>query len=129
MKLKQWWRAHRPTKRRIIQLYAALLFNANIKGFATGKIYKGSFKNICAPGINCYSCPGAVASCPMGALQNALTESGNKLPFYMIGIVLSALRAVDLWIPLPFWADPGSAPQDQDPQTQKESGDAGAVLL
>lgn len=88
MKLKQWWQAHKPSKRRIIQLYAALLFNANLKGFKTGKIYKGDFKNICAPGINCYSCPGAVGACPLGALQNALTESGNKLPFYMVGIVL-----------------------------------------
>ena len=42
-----------PTKRRLIQLYAALLTNANIKGFATGQIYQGPMKNACAPGLNC----------------------------------------------------------------------------
>ena len=42
-----------PTKRRLIQLYAALLFNANLKGFANGRIYLGGAKNLCAPGLNC----------------------------------------------------------------------------
>ena len=35
---KQWLSDHKPTKRRIIQLYAALLTNANLKGFGSGKI-------------------------------------------------------------------------------------------
>ena len=61
-----------PTKRRLIQLYAALLTNANIKGFFTGQIYKGPLKTVCSPGLNCYSCPGAAGACPLGALQNAI---------------------------------------------------------
>jgi ferredoxin len=77
-----------PTKRRLIQLYSALLFNANIKGFFNGKIYKGPLKNMCAPGINCYSCPGASAACPLGALQNSLAESNKRAPYYMFGIIL-----------------------------------------
>lgn len=77
-----------PSKRRIIQLYAALLHNANIKGFVTGEIFKGNSKNVCAPGLNCYSCPGAVAACPLGSLQNALAESKTKLPTYVLGIIL-----------------------------------------
>ncbi len=77
-----------PTKRRLIQLYAALLTNANIKGFASGKIYQGGVKNICAPGLNCYSCPGASAACPLGALQNALANSGARLPYYVFGILV-----------------------------------------
>ena len=77
-----------PSKRKLIQLYAALLFNANIKGFVSGKIYKGGSKNICAPGINCYSCPGAVGACPLGSLQNALGSSQHRAPFYVIGILL-----------------------------------------
>lgn len=88
MKIKQWWQAHKPSKRRLIQLYAALLFNANIKGFKTGRIYKGPLKNICTPGLNCYSCPGASGACPLGALQNALSSSNNTVPFYMLGIIL-----------------------------------------
>ena len=77
-----------PSKRKLIQLYAALLFNANLQGFFNGKIYKGPTKNICAPGINCYSCPGAVGACPLGALQNALGASQKNVPFYVIGILL-----------------------------------------
>ena len=77
-----------PSKRKLIQLYAALLFNANIKGFFNGKIYKGASKNICAPGLNCYSCPGAVGACPLGSLQNALGSSQHRAPFYVIGILL-----------------------------------------
>lgn len=88
MNLKQWFAAHKPTKRRIIQLYAALLTNANLKGFGNGKIYQGAVKNICAPGLNCYSCPAASASCPLGALQNALASSNARLPYYMLGILL-----------------------------------------
>lgn len=86
--IKQWWLDHKPTKRRIIQLYAALLTNANLKGFGNGRIYQGAVKNICAPGLNCYSCPAASASCPLGALQNALAGSNARLPYYMLGILL-----------------------------------------
>ncbi len=77
-----------PSKRRLIQLYAALLFNANIKGFINGKIYQGPLKNICTPGLNCYSCPGASGACPLGSLQNALGASEKRAPFYMIGIII-----------------------------------------
>ena len=85
---KQWLSDHKPTKRRIIQLYAALLTNANLKGFGSGKIYMGNVKGICAPGLNCYSCPAASAACPLGALQNALAASKSRLPYYMVGILL-----------------------------------------
>lgn len=77
-----------PSKRKLIQLYSALLFNANIKGFFTGEIYKGSTKNICSPGINCYSCPGAVGACPLGSLQNALGSQPHSAAFYVIGILM-----------------------------------------
>ena len=36
----RWFKNHMPTRRRIIQLYAALLTNANLKGFVTGRIYQ-----------------------------------------------------------------------------------------
>lgn len=88
MNIKEWFAAHKPTKRRIIQLYAALLTNANLKGFGNGKIYQGGAKYACAPGLNCYSCPAASASCPLGALQNALGSSNARLPYYMFGILL-----------------------------------------
>lgn len=98
MKLKQWWSIHKPTKRRLIQLYAALLFNANLKGFKTGRIYQGPVKNICTPGLNCYSCPGASGACPMGALQNALSDSGKTAPYYVVGIILLYGLLFGRWI-------------------------------
>ena len=78
----------RPSTRRLIQLYSALLHNAHLKGFIDGEIYQGSAKYACAPGFNCYSCPGAVAACPLGALQNALASSGHRAGWYVMGILL-----------------------------------------
>ncbi len=98
MKIKQWWLAHKPTKRRLIQVYAALLFNANIKGFVEGRIYKGAVKNVCTPGLNCYSCPGAVGACPLGSMQNALSTSGKTVPFYVFGIILLYAILFGRWI-------------------------------
>lgn len=76
-------------KRHIIQLLAALLYNLNFEGFATGTIYQGSSKGICVPGLNCYSCPGAIGACPIGSLQAALVASDQKLPLYVIGTILA----------------------------------------
>ncbi len=87
LKFSSWVKDHLPTKRRLIQVYAALLFNANIKGYISGRIYTGKTKYACVPGMNCYSCPGAVGSCPLGSLQNALASSGNTAPYYVIGIL------------------------------------------
>ncbi len=82
-----WFKNHAPTKRRLIQIYAALLYNANIRGFVTGSIYQGATKNACVPGLNCYSCPGAVGACPLGALQDSLAHSDTTAPFYILGIL------------------------------------------
>jgi len=76
-------------KRHIIQLLAAMLYNLNFQGFATGSIYQGNLKGVCVPGLNCYSCPGAIAACPIGSLQASLVASDQKLPFYIIGTILA----------------------------------------
>jgi len=76
-------------KRHLIQLLAALLYNLNFEGFATGTIYRGATKGICVPGLNCYSCPGAIGACPIGSLQAALVASNRKLPFYIVGTILA----------------------------------------
>lgn len=88
MKAVNWIKNHLPTRRRLIQVYAALLYNANLKGYISGEIYTGNTKAVCVPGLNCYSCPGAVGACPLGALQNALASSGNRAPYYMFGILM-----------------------------------------
>ena len=87
-KIKAWWAAHGPTRRRLIQVYAAVLYNAHLRGFAEGQIYKGPTKALCVPGLNCYSCPAAVAACPLGALQNAVAASAHRPAFYAVGLLL-----------------------------------------
>ena len=71
-----------------VQSLAALIQNANFKGFFTGKIYTGSGKNVCVPGLNCYSCPGAVGACPLGSLQNYLSGMKFRFPYYVLGLLL-----------------------------------------
>lgn len=71
-----------------IQGVATLIQNANLKGFFEGKIYTGPVKNICVPGLNCYSCPGAIGSCPIGSLQTFLTKFKIKTPYYVVGLIL-----------------------------------------
>ena len=73
-------------KRQIIQVISALFYNCYISGFKNVNIYKGNLKSFCVPGLNCYSCPGAIGSCPLGALQNSI--KGHKISFYIIGIFL-----------------------------------------
>lgn len=86
-KVGLWFKNHAPSKRRLIQLYAALLVNANLKGYITGKIYTGNLKNLCSPGLNCYSCPGASFACPLGALQDSMAQTNDRAAFYIIGIL------------------------------------------
>lgn len=76
-----------PSRRKIIQLYTALLFNANFKGFVSGNISKASTKTMCVPGLNCYSCPGAVGACPLGSLQGSFS-AGKSTVFYVFGILV-----------------------------------------
>jgi len=83
-RIKKIW----PSKRKWMQLYFALLFNANVKGFVTGKIYTGNTKTVCVPGINCYSCPGAVGACPLGSLQNAMNGDNHGSIYYVCGILV-----------------------------------------
>ncbi len=67
------------------QIIYTIITNGYAYGFMNGKIYKGPLKYACVPGLNCYSCPGAVASCPLGALQNALNKRNFEVPFAVLG--------------------------------------------
>lgn len=87
-KILQFFEKLIPYRRRIIQIYAAVLYNAHLKGFVTGRIFTGSIKGTCLPGMNCYSCPGAIGACPLGSIQNALLESKTKTPTFVLGIIL-----------------------------------------
>lgn len=62
-------------RRFAIQAIFSLLTNSYVVGFLTGTIYKGPLKQICVPGMNCYSCPGALGACPIGSLQAIFNQS------------------------------------------------------
>ncbi len=74
--------------RHIFQALWALLTNGNLQGYATGRIYQGSLKNVCLPGLNCYSCIGALGACPIGAMQAVIGKKGGRIPFYVAGFLI-----------------------------------------
>ena len=67
------------------QIIYTIITNGYLYGFLNGKIYKGPLKYTCVPGLNCYSCPGALASCPLGALQSALNKRNFEIPWAVLG--------------------------------------------
>lgn len=71
-----------------MQALWALLTNSYLMGFAQGKIYKGKLKNLCVPGMNCYSCPGALGACPIGAMQAVIGNWNFKFAFYVAGFLM-----------------------------------------
>lgn len=79
---KRQWHRHR------IQALWALLTNSYMVSYVQGKIYKGKLKNLCVPGMNCYSCPGALGSCPIGAMQAVIGDWNFKFAFYIAGFLM-----------------------------------------
>ena len=76
------WGRHR------VQILWAFLTNSYLVGFVKGKIYQGKLKNLCVPGLNCYSCPGALGACPIGAMQAVVGSWNFKLAFYVAGFLM-----------------------------------------
>lgn len=70
-------------KRRIFQGAGTLLPNAYVQGFLSASLYQGSLKGICTPLFNCYACPSALFSCPIGTMQHFAAT--GKVPFYAAG--------------------------------------------
>lgn len=71
-----------------IQLLATLAANPFIANFFAGTIYKGELKALCVPGLNCYSCPAAAGSCPIGALQATLGSPKFHVAYYVLGVMI-----------------------------------------
>lgn len=79
--MKQW-------KRHVIQAFAAGVQNPHITNFFKGTIYQGKTKLVCVPGMNCYSCPGAAGSCPIGSLQAVIGGRTKSVSYYVFGLIL-----------------------------------------
>ena len=75
-------------KRRVVQIASAILGNGYFEGYAKGTIYRGKLKSVCFPGLNCYSCPGAYTSCPIGSLQSVAAGLKHQVSLYVIGFLM-----------------------------------------
>ena len=71
--------------RRIGQLISTLAINAYFAAIPTAHFYQGPLKGICVPALNCYACPLAWGSCPIGALQHFVII--RQFPFYVLGLI------------------------------------------
>lgn len=71
-----------------VQICFSAISNGYVKGFTQGKIYKGAGKHFCLPGLNCYSCPGALGACPIGSLQAVLSSREYGMSFYVLGFLM-----------------------------------------
>lgn len=58
--------------RKWVQIVFGFLMNGYWAFPFTRTIYQGPLKVICAPGLNCYSCPAATTYCAMGSLQQLM---------------------------------------------------------
>ncbi len=72
-------------KRRIFQGLGTVLPNAYVQGFLGPSLYQGPLKGVCTPLFNCYACPSALFSCPIGSVQHFAAT--GKVPFYAAGTV------------------------------------------
>src|SRR5699024_6590273 len=88
--------------RLLVQLGWAALSNGYVQGFLGGKIWRGGTKAFCVPGLNCYSCPGALGACHLGSLQVSLATHSGRGTAYVLGflILVGALigRGVCGWL-------------------------------
>jgi polyferredoxin len=75
-------------KRTIAQFFSTLLYNPYLSNLTGGRISREWTKNICVPGLNCYSCPAAAAACPLGSLQSFFSGAVPKFPAYVLGTML-----------------------------------------
>ncbi len=69
--------------RRYFQVGMSLGANGYLKGFLAKAIYQGAGKGFCVPILNCYACPSAFFSCPLGSIQHFMVV--RALPYYALG--------------------------------------------
>ncbi len=75
-------------KRNTIQMFATFVTNIHLPNFFKGVLYNGKIKQICVPGLNCYSCPAATGACPIGAFQAVVGSSKFNFSYYITGILI-----------------------------------------
>lgn len=69
-------------------MFATLLTNIHLPNFLKGTLYNGKLKQVCVPGLNCYSCPAATGACPIGSFQAVVGSSKFSFSYYITGILI-----------------------------------------
>jgi len=77
-------------RRKVIQAVSAILMNSHLSGFVQGRVYQGGLKRLCVPGMNCYSCPGALGACPIGSVQALSGNPRTLVSLYVYGFLVAA---------------------------------------
>jgi polyferredoxin len=72
-------------KRRLWQIASTILHNLYLPAFANITIYQGVLKGYCTPALNCYACPAAFMSCPIGTLQHFAIR--HQFPLFLAGFL------------------------------------------
>lgn len=85
-------------KRKMIQALWAFTSNAHVQGFWKGKLYRGKLKHVCVPGLNCYSCPGALGACPIGSMQAVEGSTKYGISMYVLGFLVFVGLLCGRWI-------------------------------
>ncbi len=80
--------------RKWVQIVVGFMVNGSWLFPWTRNIYQGPLKVLCAPGLNCYSCPASTTYCPIGALQHmmagcrlAIASGQYYLGWYVVGTI------------------------------------------
>ncbi len=92
----------------MVQVLAAYAQNFYLTGFISVSLYQGVLKSFCAPGLNCYACPAATFSCPIGTLQHYGIV--RQFPYFLLGFLglvgMSVARFTCGWLcPFGFFQD------------------------
>jgi polyferredoxin len=82
--------------RRFVQFISAFIANSRLWITPSNPIYTGPLKQICFPGLNCYSCPAAISSCPLGALQNVMASLKMNLQLGKPGLGLYIIGSLGM---------------------------------
>ena len=94
--------------RTLTQICSSVLCNSYIGTFYTKSVNTSPLKGLCVPVLNCYACPSALFSCPIGTLQHFMAI--HTFPVYLaafIGLIgLTVGRMACGWVcPFGFFQD------------------------
>jgi len=71
--------------RTLIQVASSILSNSYVGASMSKTVNTNLLKGVCVPYLNCYACPSALFSCPIGTLQHFMAI--RAVPYMLLGIL------------------------------------------